>query len=711
MLRSVCSLIVLITLIGLQPAAVVSAEEPSGELAKQLAGVKFDHYSPAPGYSEGPTWRNGEVFFCSGALLRVDSKQAVHKYLDIGPAGTVLRADGHLLIVDNKYKAVLDLSPEGKLGVIAERFETEALRGLNDLTIDARGNVYWTDPEGSSLEKPVGNLYRVRPDGRVDRLATGLAFPNGIDVDPASKNLYVIESQSKKVLRYDLPADDALLGKPTMFYDLGGSGGDGCAFDAVGNLWVTDFHRPETGKGRITVLSPEAKVLAYLPIPSKVVSNIAFGGPNHDEIFCTTGDPPGVFHATVGVKGFAGHPGKPMPITRYLNVIPLQPHADAPTLRKIVELMANAKLKAADWAAAKKEVKALAATLTDPKVREATEKFLPTFDEAVVHYGLDKLLLAEIKRLKGKAVIEIVAPDWLRSIAGDESLPVLGRIVELDLNENTDGHATPAPKKLSDRVTDDWLKLLAGQDLLRRLELSGTAVTSAGLVHLKDLKNIERLNLCLTACDDRGFEHLAGMTKMRRMTICASKITGSGFQHLQGMKQLESINLHSAPASDAGLEAIGKLTSLKRLEIVHTHVTDAGLKHLASLVNLQQLHIHGPQTTETGLPFIGQLKELYQLDVYDHPASNQTLAQISQLPKLRMLMLPLGVFDDEGVKHLAKVTTLEDLSLDSPKFTDASLETLGGLKRLRRLQLNRAKLTPAGLEKLKAMLPNTVITP
>ncbi len=711
MLRSACSLIVLITLIGLQPVAVVTAEEPSGELAKQLTGVKFDHYSTAPGYSEGPTWRNGEVFFCSGALLRVDSKQAVHKYLDIGPAGTVLRADGHLLIVDNKYKAVLDLSPDGKLGVIAERFETETLRGLNDLTIDARGNVYWTDPEGSSLEKPVGNLYRIRPDGRVDRLATGLAFPNGIDVDPASKNLYVIESQSKKVLRYDLPADDALLGKPTVFYDLGGSGGDGCAFDAVGNLWVTDFHRPETGKGRITVLSPEAKVLAYLPIPSNVVSNIAFGGPNHDEIFCTTGDPPGVFHAKVGVQGFAGHPGKPMPITRYLNVIPLQPHADAPTLRKIAEIMANAKLEATEWAAAKNEVKTLAATLTDSKVREETEKFLPTFDEAVVHYGRDKLLLAEIKRLKGKAFIEIVAPDWLRSIAGDESLSVLGRIVEIDLNENTDGHATPAPKKLTDRVTDDWLKLLAGQDLLRRLELSGTAVTSAGMVHLKDLKNIERLNLCLTACDDRGFEHLAGMTKMRRMTICASKITGSGFQHLQGMKQLESINLHSAPASDAGLEAIGKLTSLKRLEIVHTHVTDSGLKHLAGLVNLQQLHIHGPQTTETGLPFIGQLKELYQLDVYDHLASNQTLAQISQLPKLRMLMLPLGVFDDEGVKHLAKVTTLEDLSLDSPKLTDASLETLGGLKRLRRLQLNRAKLTPAGLEKLKAMLPDTVITP
>lgn len=188
-------------------ASSIRAEEPTGDLAKKLAGVKFEQYAASPGYSEGPTWRKGEVFFCSGALLRVDEKKVVHKYLELGPAGTVLRADGHLLVADNKYRAILDVAPEGKVSVLADRAENQPLRSLNDL---------------------------------------------------------------------------------------GGSGGDGCAFDAAGNLWVADFHRPETGKGRITIISPEGKVLAYLPVPAKVVSNIAFGGPNHDEIFCTTGDPPGV---------------------------------------------------------------------------------------------------------------------------------------------------------------------------------------------------------------------------------------------------------------------------------------------------------------------------------------------------------------------------------------------------------------------------------
>lgn len=700
--------------IGLGPTCAVSssADEPDGPLARRLAGVKFDHYAPAPGYSEGPTWWRGDVYFCSGALLRSTKAGESHPYLEIGPAGTVRLADDHLLICDNKHKALLDLAPDGRLGVVAERFEMETLQSLNDLTVDARGNVYWTDPEGSTLEKPVGRVYRLRPDGRVDRLAAGLAFPNGIEVDPASRHLYVIESQSKKILRYKLPGDDELLDKPELFYDLGGSGGDGCAFDADGNLWVADFHRPDTQNGRITVMSPEAKVLAYLPLPSKLVSNIAFGGPNHDEIYCTTGDPPGVFHARVGVQGFAGHPGKPRSIVRYLNVVPLRPHADAATVRQLVQTAveaprADGRLNAESLAT----LKQLAATIADAKLRADVERLLPEFPAAAQRFDRDQKLMKEIQRLGGKATREVVAPDWLRSVASDAGLPLFARFVEIELNERTDGHKAPEPKKPSDRVTDDWLAQLADQDRLRRLELSGTAVTSAGLVHLKDLVELERLNLCLTDCDDRGFEHLAKLVKMKRMTICASKITGAGFSHLAGMKDLESINLHSAPASDEGLAAIGRLTSLKRLEIVHTNVTDAGLKHLATLVNLRQLHVHGPRTTADALPFLDQLRELHELDVYDQAASNATLARIARLPKLRKLMLVTGTFDDQGVKQLAPLATLEELTLDSPHVSDASLETLAGLVRLRKLHLGSAKLSAEGRRRLAERLPRTIITP
>jgi sugar lactone lactonase YvrE len=692
--------------------SISAAQEPSGELAQKLAGIEFTHFSAAPGYSEGPTWRNGEVLFCSGALMRVDKDRMLHPFLEINPAGTFLNGDqGHVLIADNKNKAILELTPAGEVNVLAELHDGQTLRGLNDLTCDEKGNIYWSDPEGSSAAKPIGDIYRLSTDGRVDRIAGGLAFPNGLDVDPAGKYLYVIESQSKKILRYLLPQEPhKLLPKPEVFYDLGGSGGDGCAFDAAGNLWVTDFHRPETGKGRLTVLSPESKVLAYLPLPSKVVSNITFGGPNRDEIFCTTGDPPGVFHAKVGVKGFAGHVARAHKPVRKLNVVPISPHQDSGIIVKLNQAFKNATYPADRVDAdSRKLVEEALALITDAKLRNDLEKLIPTWEQTAAQHAADQALLAEVKRLGGKAVSEVIAPNWLRAITGDAALPTFSRIVELDLNERTDGHKEPTPKPLTDRVTDDWLKRLAGQDQLRNLQLSGTAVTSAGLVHLKDLKNLERLNICLTACTDDGFEHLAGLTKMKRLTVCASKITGSGFAHLGGMKELESINLHSAPASDEGLAAIGKLTSLLRLEVVHTNVTDAGLKHLATLTNLRQLHIHGPKTTEAALPIVGNLKELYELDVYDGAASNQTLEQIAKLPKLRKLMLVTGVFDDAGVKHLAAVKTLENVVLDSPQLTDACIDTLVALPNLRTLALPRAKLTESGRARLKNGLPNVEV--
>jgi sugar lactone lactonase YvrE len=696
--------------IGLAPST--RAAEPASPLAQRLAKVQFESYAKAPGYSEGPIWRNGELLFCSGALMRVDAQGQAHKYLEIDPAGTVIRGDGHVLICDNKFKAILDLSPDGRVGVVADRFETEPLRSLNDLTIDARGNVYWTDPDGSSVQNPVGHIYRLRPDGRIDRIASGLAFPNGLDVDPSGKYLYLIESQSKKILRYDVPADNDLFAKPAVFYDLGGSGGDGCTFDAAGNFWVADFHRPETGHGRITVLSPKGEVLAHLPVPSKVVSNITFGGPRNDEIFCTTGDPPGVFRAKVGVKGFPGHPGKPLPITRYLDVVTLRPHVDAPALRRIPQLAADAKLLGRKFdGVTRYELQTLLPALTDLQLRRDMEQLLPELERAADQYARDRLLLAEIKRLGGTATSEVRAPKWLRSIAGDDALAVFGRVVEIDLNERTDGHTAPVPRRLADRVTDNWLSRLADQDQLRRLELSGTAITSAGLIYLKPLRNLERLNICLTAVDDRGLEHLAGLTKMRRMVVCSSKITGTGFRHLQGMTQLESINLHSSPASDEGLKAICKLTSLTRLEIVHTHVTDAGLRHLEGLVHLEQLHVHGPQGSATALPFLGRLKDLYQLDVYGAAASDQTLQQIGKLPKLRRLTLIDGGFDDEGMKHLGKVSTLEALVLDSSQVTDASIQHLAGLRNLRKLELGRTHITAAGRKRLQESLPKVAIAP
>ena len=106
----------------------------------KLQDIKPTQFAKAPGYSEGPTWKNGELFFCSGSLLRVSKEGKVEKFLDINPAGTVLNAKGHLLICDNKHKAILDYAPDGSLHVLADSYENKPLNSLNDLTLDAKEN-------------------------------------------------------------------------------------------------------------------------------------------------------------------------------------------------------------------------------------------------------------------------------------------------------------------------------------------------------------------------------------------------------------------------------------------------------------------------------------------------------------------------------------------------------------------------------------------
>ena len=276
-------------------------------------------------WSEGPVWRDGEVFSSNRPFVRVTSEGRALAYLDLHVAGTYLRGNGHILLCEHFNKALLDVSPEGEVRVVADQWDGEPLPGLNDVTADAAGNLYFTSPQGSSRDKRIGRVFRVTPEGRVDRLAHELAFPNGLEVDPASRHLFVIESQTRLILRYALPrAEHSSLGEPDEFFDLGpdSSGGDGCAFDEHGNLWVAEFKRKDAN-GRIIVLSSEGNLLGEVAVPARLVTNLWFGGNDRNELFIATGGPSGIFHAKSPVKGAVVHPVPRVSTVSALDLKPL----------------------------------------------------------------------------------------------------------------------------------------------------------------------------------------------------------------------------------------------------------------------------------------------------------------------------------------------------------------------------------------------------
>ena len=104
----------------------------------------------------------------------------------------------------------------------------------------------------------------------------------------------------------------------------------------------------------------------------------------------------------------------------------------------------------------------------------------------------------------------------------------------------------------------------SGLKNLKELDLANTAVTDAGLQHLKDAPGLEILNLTETKISDAGLEV---------------------FQHMPNLKELrlDNLNIH-----DDGLKFLGGLTKLRWLSLCG-QITDAGLEHLKGLTGLKSL--------------------------------------------------------------------------------------------------------------------------
>jgi gluconolactonase len=152
----------------------------------------------------------------------------------------------------------------------------------------SEGGFYFTDPGGSDVKNPIGTVHYVDPQGKTHRIADGLAFPNGIVLRPDGKTLVVGESGHNRVLSFDV-LSPGKLGPRKVFATLPSKQGDqidnapdGMALDEDGNLFVAHY-----GMHTVQVLSPEGKLLRSYPGGNLTTSNVAFAGPNMDQLYIT----------------------------------------------------------------------------------------------------------------------------------------------------------------------------------------------------------------------------------------------------------------------------------------------------------------------------------------------------------------------------------------------------------------------------------------
>jgi gluconolactonase len=245
-----------------------------------------------PGYCEGIVFDRAGLAYVSdtqhGNIYTVtsDGKTAVWASTP-APNGHKILADGTHLVCDKG--AVLHLDANGKrLKDASSECDRKPLRVPNDLTIDPKGGFYFTDPGGSDVKNPIGTVHYVDPQGKTHRIADGLAFPNGIVLRPDGKTLVVGESGHNRVLSFDV-LSPGKLGPRKVFATLPSKQGDqidnapdGMALDEDGNLFVAHY-----GMHTVQVLSPEGKLLRSYPGGNLTTSNVAFAGPNMDQLYIT----------------------------------------------------------------------------------------------------------------------------------------------------------------------------------------------------------------------------------------------------------------------------------------------------------------------------------------------------------------------------------------------------------------------------------------
>jgi gluconolactonase len=292
---------------------VHAAEEKLTEGEPQLIG-EFERSA-----HEGPSWdpKGGWVYFVGrNRVSRINLEGKVEVVLDPSPGanGALVDPQGRVIVCESGGRRVIRIERDRSVTVLADNFEGKKFNSPNDVALDSKGRIYFTDPRygaRTTMEikdasgRLVEGVYRVDAPGKVTRvLTTEVERPNGILIGPGDKYLYIADNNNgeggaRKLVRFDLKKDGTVAPetKSVIFDWHKARGPDGMKLDTKGNFWVAGGRnapsRTETVdefKGGLFVISPKGKLIEFLPLPKDETTNCGFAGPDLKTLYITSGE-------------------------------------------------------------------------------------------------------------------------------------------------------------------------------------------------------------------------------------------------------------------------------------------------------------------------------------------------------------------------------------------------------------------------------------
>jgi gluconolactonase len=234
---------------------------------------------PIESFLEGPSFdRAGNLYVVDipfGRIFRIspELEWSLACEYDGWPNGLAIHRDGSIWIADYR-RGLLKLDPKAKKAprpILGHR-NSESFRGLNDLTFDAEGNCYFTDQGQTGLHDPTGRVYRLRTNGALELVLSGIPSPNGVALNAHGRALLVAVTRANQVWRGPLLADGTVSKVGAFRTFFGTSGPDGLAVDVENRLVVA-----HASLGGAFVLNVRGEVTHFVKSPAgSTVTNVAF---------------------------------------------------------------------------------------------------------------------------------------------------------------------------------------------------------------------------------------------------------------------------------------------------------------------------------------------------------------------------------------------------------------------------------------------------
>ena len=291
-------------------------------------------------FSEGPKWMNGKIYFSNMYFdQQFNASPQKSSTVELDPNGSYknitqgkMQTNGlypykneNLLVCDMMGHRIVEMTTKGDVvKVIADKYEGKSIDGPNDVITDAKGGVYFTDPQFTmepTKFQPGRAVYYVSSEGKITRITepNEFAMPNGIVLSPDGKTLYInncyddeswypVKSEKDNFIwAYDIKEDGTItngrqfaklfLTGNVMNRKAHSSSADGMAIDKMGNLYVCTYYG-------VQIFNNKGVFVGMINLPSFPVS-LCFGDADMKTLYIVSYSK--VFRIRTNMEGFVNY--------------------------------------------------------------------------------------------------------------------------------------------------------------------------------------------------------------------------------------------------------------------------------------------------------------------------------------------------------------------------------------------------------------------